>query len=192
MPRFRTSLNFSSTATLNFSTTTVDDRELELLIMASIQTLNKGIINLKTVKFFRLLIDSVDDVTKRTFDKLLELLIQNQSVRLNVIVNWECLSLPKQNQKLKENEENQEKLVLMKDIGNLRLQILEEFSNMKSSFLAEVSKTSFYNHSPNKQIHGSSTSEISEWFINHLEEQISFLKEQLRNKTLKNSENTNY
>ena len=192
MPRFRTSLNFSSTATLNFSTTTVDDRELELLIMASIQTLNKGIINLKTVKFFRLLIDSVDDVTKKTFDKLLELLIQNQSVRLNVIVNWECLSLPKQNQKLKENEENQEKLVLMKDIGNLRLQILEEFSNMKSSFLAEVSKTSFYNHSPNKQIHGSSTSEISEWFINHLEEQISFLKEQLRNKTLKNSENTNY
>ena len=160
--------------------------------MASIQTLNKGIINLKTVKFFRLLIDSVDDVTKKTFDKLLELLIQNQSVRLNVIVNWECLSLPKQNQKLKENEENQEKLVLMKDIGNLRLQILEEFSNMKSSFLAEVSKTSFYNHSPNKQIHGSSTSEISEWFINHLEEQISFLKEQLRNKTLKNSENTNY
>ena len=192
MPRFRTSLNFSSTATLNFSTTTVDDRELELLIMASIQTLNKGIINLKTVKFFRLLIDSVDDVTKKTFDKLLELLIQNQSVRLNVIVNWECLSLPKQNQKLKENEENQEKLVLMKDIGNLRLQILEEFSNIKSSFLAEVSKTSFYNHSPNKQIHGSSTSEISEWFINHLEEQISFLKEQLRNKTLKNSENTNY
>ena len=192
MPRFRTSLNFSSTATLNFSTTTVDDRELELLIMASIQTLNKGIINLKTVKFFRLLIDSVDDVTKKTFDKLLELLIQNQSVRLNVIVNWECLSLPKQNQKLKENEENQEKLVLMKDMGNLRLQILEEFSNMKSSFLAEVSKTSFYNHSPNKQIHGSSTSEISEWFINHLEEQISFLKEQLRNKTLKNSENTNY
>ena len=192
MPRFRTSLNFSSTSTLNFSTTTVDDRELELLIMASIQTLNKGIINLKTVKFFRLLIDSVDDVTKKTFDKLLELLIQNQSVRLNVIVNWECLSLPKQNQKLKENEENQEKLVLMKDIGNLRLQILEEFSNMKSSFLAEVSKTSFYNHSPNKQIHGSSTSEISEWFINHLEEQISFLKEQLRNKTLKNSENTNY
>ena len=192
MPRFRTSLNFSSTATLNFSTTTVDNRELELLIMASIQTLNKGIINLKTVKFFRLLIDSVDDVTKKTFDKLLELLIQNQSVRLNVIVNWECLSLPKQNQKLKENEENQEKLVLMKDIGNLRLQILEEFSNMKSSFLAEVSKTSFYNHSPNKQIHGSSTSEISEWFINHLEEQISFLKEQLRNKTLKNSENTNY
>ena len=192
MPRFRTSLNFSSTATLNFSTTTVDDRELELLIMASIQTLNKGIINLKTVKFFRLLIDSVDDVTKKTFDKLLELLIQNQSVRLNVIVNWECLSLPKQNQKLKENEENQEKLVLMKDIGNLRLQILEEFSNMQSSFLAEVSKTSFYNHSPNKQIHGSSTSEISEWFTNHLEEQISFLKEQLRNKTLKNSENTNY
>ena len=63
------------------------------------------------MKFFRLLRDSVDDVTKKFFDKLLELLIQNQSFRLNVIVNWECLSLPKQNQKLKENEENQEKPV---------------------------------------------------------------------------------
>ena len=87
---------------------------------------------------FRLFRDSADNVTKETFGKLLELLIQNQSVRLNIMGNWECLSLPKENQKLRENDENQEKSILMEDIGNLRLKILEELRNVKSSFLAEV------------------------------------------------------
>ena len=76
----------------------------------------------------------------------------------------------------------------MEDIGNLRLQILEEFRNMKSSFLTEVKsfKNEFLQsrvkHSPSEKVHGNSTSEISERFINHLQERISFLREQLRNK----------
>ena len=48
----------------------------------------------------------------------MELFSQNQSVRLNIIGNPKCLPL-KENQKLKENDENQEKLVLMEDSGNL-------------------------------------------------------------------------
>ena len=98
------------------------------------------------------------------------------------------MSLPKENQKLRQNDENQEKPVLMEDIGNLRLQILEEFRNMEKSFLTEVKSfkneflQSCVKHSPSEQVHGNSTSEISERFINHLEEQISFLREQIRNK----------
>ena len=75
----------------------------------------------------------------------------------------------------------------MEDIGNLRLQVLEEFRNMKSSFLTEVKsfKNEFLQscakHSLKEQVHGNSTSEISERFINYLEEQISSLREQLRN-----------
>ena len=68
----------------------------------------------------------------------MELLIQNQSVRLKIVGIGECLSLPKENQKLRENDGNQEKPVLMEDIGNLRLQILKEFRNMKRSSLTEV------------------------------------------------------
>ena len=75
----------------------------------------------------------------------------------------------------------------MGDIGNLRLQILEEFRNMKRSFLTEVK--SFQNeflqscvkHSPGKQINENSTNKILESFTKQLEEQISFLREQLRN-----------
>ena len=183
------SLNFSSPAALNFSTPTVEDREQEMLIIASIQTLKRG--NKKCVEdeVFRLLRDSVDDVTKETFDKLLELLIQNQSVRLNIIENRECLSLPKENQKLRENDENQENPVLMEDIGNLKLQISEEFTNMKSSFLTEVKSfknkflQSCVKHSPSEQVHGNSTSKILERLINHLEEQISFLRNNLEIET---------
>lgn len=48
----------------------------------------------------------------------MELFFQNQSVRLNIIGNPKYLPL-KENQKLKENDENQEKLVLMEDSGKL-------------------------------------------------------------------------
>ena len=129
-----------------------------MLIIASIQTLKRG--NKKCGKdevfwFFR---DSVDDVTKETFDKLLELLIQNQSFRLSIVRNRECLLLPKENQKLIQNDENEEKLVLMEYIGNLRLQMLGEFRNMGSSFLTEVKNfkneflQSCVEHSPREQV----------------------------------------
>ena len=76
----------------------------------------------------------------------------------------------------------------MEEIRDLRLQMLEEFRNMKSSFLTEVKNfknellQSYVKHSPSEQVHGNSTSEISERFIKHVEEQISFLREQFRNK----------
>ena len=119
-----------SDASLNFSSPTVEDRELEMLIIASIQTVKRRNKKCPSNEVFRLFRDSVDSVIKETFDKLLELLIQKQSVRLNIIGNRECLLLPRGNQKLRENGEDQEKPVLMEDIGNLRLQILEEFRNM--------------------------------------------------------------
>ena len=122
------SLNFSSPATSNFSTPTVQDIELEMLIIASIQTLKRGNKKCGKDEVFRLFRDSVDYVSKETFNKILGLLIQNQSIRLNIVGNRECLSLPKENQKLRENDENQENLVLMEDIGNLgRIQEYEKF-----------------------------------------------------------------
>ena len=171
-----TSSDQDSDALLNFSTPTVKDGELEMLIIASFQTLKRGNQKCGKDEVFRLFRDSVVSVTRETFDKLLEFLIQNQSVRLNNIGNRECLSLPKENQKLRENDENQEKPVLMEDIGNLRLQISEELRNMKSSVLTEVKSfkneflQSCVKHSPCEKVHGNSTSEISERFINHLEE----------------------
>ena len=59
---------------------------------------------------------------------------------------------------------------------------------MKSSFLTEAKSfkneflQSCVKHSPREQVRENSTNEISERFINQLEEQISFLREQFRNK----------
>ena len=69
-------------------------------IITSIQTLKRGNKKCRKDEVFRLFRDSVDDVTKKTFDRLLELLIQNQSVRLNILGNWECLSLAKEKPKI--------------------------------------------------------------------------------------------
>ena len=70
----------------------------------------------------------------------------------------------------------------------LRIQEFLEFRNMKSSFLTEAKSfkneflQSCVKHSPREQVRENSTNEISERFINQLEEQISFLREQFRNK----------
>ena len=59
---------------------------------------------------------------------------------------------------------------------------------MKISFLTEVKSfkneflQSYVKHSRSEEVHANSMDEISERFRNHLEEQISFLREQLRNK----------
>ena len=66
------SLNFSSCATLNFSSPTVEDRELEMLKITSIQTLKWGNKKYGKDEVLRLFRDSVDDVTKETSEKLLK------------------------------------------------------------------------------------------------------------------------
>ena len=118
------SLNFSCPATLNFSTPTAEDRELEMLIIAYIQTLKPG--NKKCRKDKKKFLGYLE-IPQMTSPKKLLTSFWNcwfkiqKSVKLNIVGNRECLSLPKENQKLRENDENQEKPVLMEDIGNLRL-----------------------------------------------------------------------
>ena len=58
------SINFSCPATLNFSNPTDEDRELEMLIIAYIQTLKQGNKKCRKDEVFRLFRDSTDDVTK--------------------------------------------------------------------------------------------------------------------------------
>ena len=76
----------------------------------------------------------------------------------------------------------------MEDIGILRQQILEEFWNIKSLFFTEFKSfkneflQSCVKHSPSEQVNENSINEILERFIHQLEEQISFLREQLWNK----------
>ena len=55
------SLNFSSPATLNSSTPTLEDREKEMFVIASIQTLKRGNKKCRIVEVFMLFRDSVNE-----------------------------------------------------------------------------------------------------------------------------------
>ena len=76
-------------------TSTIENDEVELHIIASIQTLKRKNKRCGRDEVFELVKDSTDDdtVTKETFDKLLNQLINNNSVKLNTVGNRECLSL---------------------------------------------------------------------------------------------------
>ena len=60
----------------------VDNTELQTLILASIQTLNRNNKKYGNEEVFQLVLESVDsDVDKKSFDKILEFLITNQKVK---------------------------------------------------------------------------------------------------------------
>ena len=77
-------------------TPTIENDEVELLIIASIQTLKRKNKRCGRDEVFELVKDSTDDDTgtKETFNKLLNQLINSNSVKLNTVGKRECLSLP--------------------------------------------------------------------------------------------------
>ena len=76
---------------------TIENDEAELLIVASTQTLKRKNERCGRDEVFELVKDSTDNdtVTKETFDKLLNQLINSSSVKLNTIGNREFESLKK-------------------------------------------------------------------------------------------------
>ena len=117
----------------------IENDEVELLIIASIQTLKRKEKRCGRDEVFELVEDSTDNdtVTKKTFNKLLNWLINSNSVKLNTIGNRECLSLP-----TKSNKRNQQK-----HIEN-HFNVENCFKNLKS-FITDKSelssKMNYYN-----------------------------------------------
>ena len=73
------------------------DKELEMLITASTQTLKRGNKKCENEEVLNLVKDSIEDfIKKEIFNNLLDILVQNQSVKRNKIGNRECLSIPKE------------------------------------------------------------------------------------------------
>ena len=76
---------------------TIEDKELEVLTITSIQTLKCGNKKCGNEEVFNLVKDSIDGVIKKeVVNNLLDILVQNQSVKRNKIGNLECLSIPKE------------------------------------------------------------------------------------------------
>ena len=132
-------------------TPTIENDDVELVIIASIQTRKIQNKRCGRDEVFELVKDSTDDdtVTKETFDKLLNQLINSNSIKLNTVGNRECLSLPtesnKRNQQnLKENHFNVENC-----LKNLKSVTTDEFESLRNLFKRKLlsSKTSTIKYS---------------------------------------------
>ena len=121
-------------------TPTIENDEVELLIIASIQTLKRKNKRCGRDEVFEQVKGSTDNdtVTKETFDKLLNPLINSNSFKLNTIGNRECLSLPTES--IKRNRQNQleNHFNVENCFKNLKSVITDEFESLKKSFLKEV------------------------------------------------------
>ena len=159
----------------------IENDEVELLIIASIQTLKRKKKRCGRDEVFELVEDSTDDdtVTKKTFNKLLNWLINSNSVKLNTIGNRECLSLPTES--IKRNRQNQleNHFNVENCFKNLKSVITDEFESLKKSFLKEV--IIFKNELLQSSI-AKTPENHSERLIGHLESQILFLQRELKEK----------
>ena len=125
--------------------------------------------------------DSTDDhtVTKETFDKLLNQLINSTSVKLNIVGNREYLSLPTESNQRNQQNHIENHFNVENCSKNLKSVITDEFESLKKSFLKEV--IIFKN-----ELLQSSTAKTpenhSERLIGHLGSQILFLQRELKEK----------
>ena len=68
------------------SSSTVHNTELQTMILASIQTLKRNKNKCGTEEVFQLVLEE-GDIDKESFDKILELLIENQKLKTSCYAN---------------------------------------------------------------------------------------------------------
>ena len=162
-------------------TPTIENDEVELLIIASIQTLKRKKKRCGKDEVFELVKDSTEDdtVTKETFNKLLNQLISSNSVKHNTVGNRECLSLPTESNKRNQQNHIENHFNIENCFKNLKSVITDEFESLKKSFLKEV--IIFKNELSQLSI-AKTPENHSERLIGHLESQILFLQRELKEK----------
>ena len=85
---------------LNSTPYHIDDNEIETLIIASISTLKRSSKKCGRNEVFDLVQTSLDtDITRETFDELLQNMVESKVVKLRTVGDRECLSLPKEEAK---------------------------------------------------------------------------------------------
>ena len=127
---------------LNSTPTHIEDSEIEMLIIASISTLKRSSKKCDRNEVFDLVQTSLEtDITRETFDELLQNMVESKAVKLRTVGDRECLSLPKEEAKDGDGINNRTKSNL--EIFQLQLEkfkssLYEQFSSFKQCFIAEV------------------------------------------------------
>ena len=118
-----------------------EGRDLETLIVASIETLKRSDKKCGKEEVLHLVQESVDSkVTREHFEELLDKLIKCHSVQIKLVGTRTFLSFPKGAQYSKSHKEFNESLRLNvnEELSKFKVSVIEEFDALKSPFLAEV------------------------------------------------------
>ena len=120
-------INYTTEEILN----TINDKEIEVLIIASIETLKHQKSTCSKDEVFKLVKDTTEEnITRDIFDKALESLIESGSVKCSFTSNRTCLSLRKHNAIENSN--------LQGNFNNFKEDLIEDFDNLKSAFLQRL------------------------------------------------------
>ena len=97
-----------------------EGKDLETLIVASIQTLKRNNKKCGKEEVFRLVQEFVDsEVTKEIFEEKLDALVESYSVNIKLLGTSTCLSLPKLNQN-NNSKESSDKTLASNDTSAIR------------------------------------------------------------------------
>ena len=111
----------------------INDKELEMIVITSIHTLKRGKKKCGREDAYNLVKEPLDyEISIENFSETLNSLINSKLIIVNTSRNWECPSLPKENENTSENEENHNEV-----FDNFKKNFLEEFNDCKRSFFQE-------------------------------------------------------
>ena len=152
----------------------IDDKEIEVLIIASNDTLKRQKNEYGKDEVSKLVKDAIEeDITRDIFDKTLDSLIESGSVKCSFISNRTCLSLREHNAIENSN--------LQGNFNNFKEDLIEDFDKLKNAFFADVKSfkdkvlDSFENVAD-------SPTDGSKIFTAHILEEVYFLWKLLKSK----------
>ena len=109
----------------------IEHKELETLIIASIETLKRQKMKCGIDEVRKLVQDSLEEnISLESFGKTLQHLIDNYSVKSNSILNRVCLSMPKNN--------TCRDTFNIKELQSIKYELVEEFNRLTQALFAEI------------------------------------------------------
>ena len=121
----------------------IDDKEIELIIIASIETLKRQNKKCGKDEVFALVKDSLEEaITMESFEKSLALLQASNSIKCNIISNRTCLSIPKHSSIPKVCTQNTSSI--KNDFEDFKSNFIETLLNVQTELFMNKQKKLFF------------------------------------------------
>ena len=150
----------------------IEHKELETLIIASIETLKRQKMKCGIDEVRKLVQDSLEEnISLESFEKTLQHLIDNDSVKSNSVSNRVCLSIPK-------NNTYRDAFNIKEELQSFKNELVEKFNRLTQAFFAEI------NSLKSDALTTDAPTDEHSSYISSLREEIEYLREENRTKTL--------